>query len=408
MTKALLVALCLVSFTTLAETKLNFNGDAFVRGYFLNGTGPDHTQAFNQFFRLNVDAKPDEHLTIKTGLVLSGNTWEGDKHHTNAINSTVGTDGGGGDTTRLDHAVIEYNKDGWVTSAGRQVVSTPGNFLTSDDRRDRIQVLKFFSNYNLLAFAYDKRAEGALSQGKDDLDMYSVSFYGTYNNLRYAIQTGYWVSKRYSNTTNALEAVNLDNIKQISPQLSGTYLGVDFDIYYTLLFNGSGKIVTNFSTLTSEPLYNSDHHAFAFKLAKDLSIMKVEYESAITKNGGLIANGFDTLSSVINNSPDHKQSSIKLKSIGLGLGRSNADEYTHMLRFSKIISNDLQLSIGGGFAKLYTFTETETSASIEDDTVLDATAKYTISKNLNFAAAYGKFFGDNKDHAGSLTLNANF
>ncbi len=395
MTKMLLVALCLLSFGVNAETKVNFSGDAYVRGYFLNGTGPDHTQAFNQFFRLNVDAKPDEHLTLKTGLMLSGNTWEGDKHHTNAINSTVDNDGGGGDTTRLDHAVIEYNKNGWITSAGRHAVSTPGNFLTSDDRRDRIQVLKFFANYDVLAFAYDKRAEGSLSQGKDDLDMYSVSYYGSYKEFKYALQTGYWISKRYDATTTGLEALNLDNIKQISPQLSTKVAGIDLDFYYTLLFGG-------------QAYYKNDHHAFALKLAKDLDIVRVEYESVLTKNGGLIASGFDTLSPIINNSPDHHQSSIKLKTIGLGIGRAAADEYSHMVRVSKAINEELSVSLNGGVAKLYTWAVTEAASKIEKDTVLGATSKYAFSKNLNLEAAYGKFFGDNKDHAGSLTLNANF
>ena len=395
MTKMLLVALCLLSFGVNAETKVNFSGDAYVRGYFLNGTGPDHTQAFNQFFRLNVDAKPDEHLTLKTGLMLSGNTWEGDKHHTNAINSTVDNDGGGGDTTRLDHAVIEYNKNGWITSAGRHAVSTPGNFLTSDDRRDRIQVLKFFANYDVLAFAYDKRAEGSLSQGKDDLDMYSVSYYGSYKEFKYALQTGYWISKRYDATTTGLEALNLDNIKQISPQLSTKVAGIDLDFYYTLLFGG-------------QAYYKNDHHAFALKLAKDLDIVRVEYESVLTKNGGLIASGFDTLSPIINNSPDHHQSSIKLKTIGLGICRAAADEDSHMVRVSKAINEELSVSLNGGVAKLYTWAVTEAAAKIEKDTVLGATSKYAFSKNLNLEAAYGKFFGDNKDHAGSLTLNANF
>ena len=209
------------------------------------------------------------------------------------------------------------------------------------------------------------------------------------------MQTGYWVAKRYNAATSGLEAVNLDNIKQVSPQLSTNIAGINIDFYYTLLFGGSA-------------LYTKDHHAFALKLEKDLSVVKVEYESILTKNGGLVAGGFDTLSPVINNSLDHHQSSIKLKTIGFGLGRSSADEYSHMIRVSKAINNDLTVSLNGGIAKIYTWAFTEAASTIEKDKVVGVTSKYAFSNHLNLEAAYGKFFGDNKDHAGSLTLNANF
>lgn len=395
--KTLLCLLTVFSFSAIAETKLNYSGDAYVRGYFKNSTGRSTgTQAFNQFFRFKVEAKPDQNLTIKTGLILSSNTWEGDNHRAITTGTAMGgtnDDGFSNDNvTRLDHAVIEYNKNNWITSAGRHVVSTPGNFLTSDDRRDRLQILKIRDNYDAIAFAYDKRAEGSLSDGKDDLDMYSLSYFGAFSTYRYAIQTGYWSVKRFSNTTSLLNSVNLDNIKQVTPQIEGTILdNINFNLYYTVLFGGSA-------------LYKDDHHAAALKLARDFQVLKVEVQSMITKNGGLIAGGFDSLSSVINNSPDHNQSSIKLRTIGFGLGVAKADETLHMLRLSKKVTDDLTLSAGGGFGKFYT----AQAAPIEDNSVVDATAKYAFSPNLNLAGAYGHFFGDFKDHAGSLTLNANF
>ncbi len=389
MSKVLMMAVCLISISAHAETKFNFNGDAYVRGYFLNGTGADHTQAFNQFFRLNVDAAADENLTIKTGLVLSSETWQGDTHTTGTTSGATAVGGtnedgtGNGNITHLDHAIIEYKKDGWITSVGRHAVTSPGSFLTSDDRRDRVQVLKVMPNYDLLALVYDKRSEGSLSNSRDDLDMYSINYYGSIPLFKYALQTGYWKSKT---------PVTLDNIKQFTPQLNGKLLGIEYNAYYTILWGGS-------------VLYKTDHHSAALRLTKDLEIVKVDYQSVFTKRGGLIAGGFDTLSSIINNNPDHNQSSIKLRNIGQGFGNKTGDEWLHMLKFSKNITTEFSASIGGGYAKVL---PTFVSTKIENDTVLDVTAKYTFSKSLNLAAAYGKFFGDNKDHAGSLTLLANF
>lgn len=394
MSKFFLVAIALMAINAHAETKLNFSGDAYVRSYFVNGMSPDKTSAFSQFFRLNVDAKPDDNLTIKTGLVLAGENWEGDNHARIATGTAVGgtnDDGSGnGNVVHLNHAVIDYNKDGWITSVGRMPVSSPGNFLTSDDRRDRIQVLKVFNNYHVLAMIYDKRNEGTLNNGRDDLDMYSVNYYGLTPHFKYALQTGWWYSKKFNGGTTNF--VNLDNVKQFTPQLEGKLFEIDYKLYYTLLFGGT-------------TLYKNDHHSAAVRLTKDMDFAVVDYEGTFTKRGGLIAGGFDTLSSIINSSPDHNQSQIKMRTIGFGLGVTKKDEYVHMVKVSKALTPELTASIGGGRAHILTAAAGNT---IEKNSILDATAKYAFSKNLNLAGAYGKFFGDNKDHAGSLTLNANF
>jgi hypothetical protein len=395
--KTLLCLTALFAISAHAETKLTYSGDAYVRTYFKNTTGDTGNQAFNQFFRFNVNAKPDDNLTVKVGAILSSDTWEGDGHKSipnggTAVGGTNDDGAGNGSITHLDHAVIEYNKNNWITSVGRHAVSTPGSFLTSDDRRDRIQVLKIRENYDVIALAYDKRAEGLLTDSNDDLDMYSANYYGAFGAYKYAVQTGYWNAKKYNNTTSGLNGVvNLDEVKQFSPQLEGQVLGLDFNFYYTLLFGGSA-------------FYKNDHHSAALKLAHDFGIVKVEAESIVTRNGGLVAGGFDSLSSVVNNSPDHNQSSIKLKTIGFGLGNKHADESLHMVRFSKVFDTDFTATVGGGWGEFYTTAATP----LQKNSLVDATARYNISQYLILSAAYGHFFGDYEDHAGSLTLKATF
>ena len=388
----------LFAFNTHAETKLTYSGDAYVRGYFKNSSGPSGNQGFNQFFRFNVNAKPDENLSIKVGAILSSNTWEGDNHKSISAGGTAigGTNDDGfsnDNVTRLDHAVIEYSKNNWITSVGRHAVTTPGSFLTSDDRRDRIQVIKIRDNYDAIAFAYDKRAEGSLTDGRDDLDMYSLNYYGAFSEMtyKYALQTGYWSAKKYNALTSGFNSVNLDGVKQVSPQIEGKLAGVDFNFYYTLLFGGTA-------------VYKDEHHAAALRLAKDLEVLKIEVQSMVTRDGGLIASGFDSLSSIVNSSPDHNQSSIKLKTVGFGLGAKQADESLHMLRLSRAFTTDFSATIGGGYGEFY---NTATTPK-RKNTVADATAKYNISQYLTLVAAYGRFFGDDEDHAGSLTLKAVF
>jgi hypothetical protein len=391
--KTLLCLIVLCAFSAQAETKLTYSGDAYVRAYFKNSTGDNGNQAFNQFFRFNVNAKPDDNLTIKVGAILSSDTWEGDGHPTTSSRGTNDDGAGNSNVTRLDHGVIEYSKNNWITSVGRHAVSTPGSFLTSDDRRDRIQVLKIRDNADVVALAYDKRAEGSLTDSRDDLDMYTANYYGAFSGYKYALQTGYWNSKKYNPATSGLNGVvNLDEVKQFSPQIEGALAaGINFNFYYTLLFGGSA-------------VYKDEHHSAALKLSKDFEILKLEYQSMVTVDGGLIAGGFDSLSSIVNNSPDHNQSSIKLKTIGFGLGNKKADESLHMVRVSKAWNADFTTTIGGGWGEFYNTATTP----LQKNSLVDATAKFNISQHLILTAAYGHFFGDFKDHAGSLTLKATF
>ncbi len=390
MTKLLLVSIVLFSFHLQAETKLNFSGDAFVKGYFKNSSGPDGTQGFNQYFRLNVQAKPDDELTVKTGLVLSGNTWEGDTRSVASTTTGVDQNGGGGDTTRLDHAFLEYNKNGWITSIGRMAVSSPGMFLTSDDRRDRVQVLKF-QNGSLWALIYDKRIEGTLTNSRDDLDMYSINYYAKNDWFSYAIQTGYFSSRNASTF--------LKDLKQITPQIDGNIKGINYNLYYTLLTGGSKSAFS---------LYPKTHHSAALVLSKMIDKFKVSYQSIVTVNGGLIADGYDTFSSIVNNSPDHRVSSIKLRTIGAGFGRDQADEQLHVIKVWTQFNNDFSGSLSAGTGKIYVWASTVANSRLESNNIFDATVKYALSKNLSLNALYGKFTGDFKDHAGSLSLNALF
>lgn len=396
MKQSLVCLLALVAFLSnaVADTTFKFSGDAYVREYFKNSNAGADTHAFSQFFRMNVEAKPDANLTVKTGLVLSSNNWEGDNHSGTAAGTltTQGTNDdafGDANVTRLDHAVIEYSANGWITSAGRMVVTSPGAFLTSDDRRDRLQVLKIYPNYSVLALVYDKRAEGALTDEKDDVDMYSVNYYGIADGFKYAVQTGYWKSKKYALATSGFNGVNLDNIKQVTPQIETTIAGVTLNGYYTLLTGGSA-------------LYKDDHHSAALKLSKDFEIIKIELQSMLTVDGGLIAGGFDSLSSLVNNSPDHNQSQIKLRTIGFGLGSKNVDENFNAVRFSKKFGESFSASLAGGHGVFYN------GAIKEKNSVADIGLRYVFTPSLALNAFYGKFFGDYKDRAGSLSLNATF
>jgi hypothetical protein len=268
-------------------------------------------------------------------------------------------------------------------------VTSPGSFLTSDDRRDRIQVLKI-EQRGFWAFVYDKRYEGVLANGRDDLDMFSVNYYGKTDHFNFALQTGYWTS-----TT----SYSLKDLKQFTPQIDGIFWGVNYNFYYTILTGGSSSPAA---------IYPHTHQSTALVLSKNFNDLKLSYQSIFTFHGGLIAGGYDTFSSIVNNNPDHHQSSVALRSIGFGFGRDAANEQMHVVKLGTSLTPSILATLSAGVARLYVWAATIANSKIESNQLIDATLKYSIAKNLSLDTSFGKFYGDNSNSAGSLTLNANF
>lgn len=219
--------------------------------------------------------------------------------------------------------------------------------------------------------------------------MYSVNYYGKKENLSYALQTG-WFLQKQGNTTGTLK---LRDVKQVTPQL--TYFADSFvlDTYYTLVGDGSGDAV-----------YKDWHHSMAVKFTKDFPIVKLEVLGALTLDGGLIASGFDTLSSVVNNNSFNYTSNIDLAYIGLASGAKKADETLVMTKFSRELMTDLEGSVGAGHLRHYSAAK----GQIQNNTVVDASLKYQVTKATNAKLNFGQLFGDTDKLATSLTYYVNF
>lgn len=380
---ALFISLALVQ-TAKAQSQISFSGDGFVRGYSKDRTGDNADSGFNQYLRLKTTIKADESVNVKLGAVYSSATLQGDFRTT----GTSGTHHLTSENVRLDFAHFEYIKDKYFVSVGRQVVTSRGGFLTSDDRRDRIAVARFIDQ-DVVVFIYDKRAEGTLTTALDDLDMYSVNYYGKKDKWLYAFQTAFFNQKK-ATTTNVLK---LRDVVQVTPEL--TFVGDTYSIdgYYTYVGLGTG-----------DAIYKDNHHALALKYTQNFPILKFEAQAIATLDGGLVASGFDTLSSVINSSAFNYQSNINLLNIGLASGAKKADESVFMTRFTKTVWTDLDLNLGAGHARTYSSTRTR----VLNNSVLDAGLRYQVSKASFAKLNFGQLFGDTDRLATNLTYFVNF
>lgn len=381
----------LSSFALFAQTQtpnqLTLSGDGFVRAVTKNRTGDAGDSSFNSYLRLKSAIKADEQVTVKFGAIYNSSTAQGDVR--SATGSTSGTHHvGNNENIRLDYAHFDYFKGEYFVSVGRQAVTSPGSFLTSDERRDRIAVAKFIGK-DVLVVLYDKRAEGTTTNGRDDLDMYSVNYYGKMENLSYALQTGWFLQKQ----ENSAGTLKLRDVKQFTPQLS--YFADSFvvDAYYTIVGDGTGDAV-----------YQDWHQSMAIKFTKDFPIVKFEILGALTLDGGLIASGFDTLSSVVNNNSFNYTSNTDLAYIGLSSGAKKADETLVMTKFSRDVMTDLEGSFGAGHLRHYSTTK----GQIQNNIILDASLKYQVTKATHAKLNFGQLFGDTDKLASSLTYYVNF
>ncbi len=373
-----------INLSIYAADQVTFTGDGFIRGYSKERTGKNADSGFNQFLRLKTSIKADDAVSVKLGAIYSSSTMQGDFKSTGTSGVHHLTD----ENIRLDFAHFEYIKDSYFVSVGRQIVSSRGGFLTSDDRRDRLAVAKFIDQ-DVLVFLYDKRAEGTLTTSLDDLDMYSVNYYGKKDSILYAFQTAFFNQKK-STSSNLLK---LRDVIQVTPEL--TVIGDNYSVdgYYTYVGHGTG-----------DAIYKNDHHSCALKYTLNLPVLKIEAQGTATLDGGLIASGFDTLSTVINGSAFNYQSNINLVNIGLASGAKKADETVFMTRFTKTLFADFDLSVGGGHARTYS----STRARLLNNTVVDAGFRYQVSKASYAKMNFGQLIGDTDRLATNLTYFVNF
>ncbi len=377
------------------NTEVKVSGDAFVRAHSKDRTGKSADAGFTHFFRLKTDYAVDQQVSMRLGALYSSTKAEGD-FKTNTSESSTTAHTGREENVKLDEAFLTYKYESWTIQSGRMAVSSPQNFLTSDDRRDRIMALNSWNTHTLV-FIFDKRAEGAFNNGRDDLNMYSVNYYGmnldqSNSKFYYALQSGYFAQRKPSVTGHLLK---LRDVMQLTPELtwvSGSQAH-KVDVHYSILGNGTG-----------DASYKDWHQSFALKYTANFDWGKLEASGIYTVDGGLVALGYDTLSSVINNSAYNYQSSINLINIGSALGAKKADETLIMARYSKMFTPKLEIGFGGGHSRTYSFTR----GKLINNRVWDHFVKYQVSEKSYLKHAFGQLFGETDKLGTSLAYHINF
>lgn len=373
------------------DLSVNYGVDGYVRGFTKEKnvtTRQDKDQGFSQLLRVRVDFAHQEGITVKTRTILSGDKWDGDTPNTNTSVTGSSDNGGGGSDVRLDYGFIEYKKNDWTFSAGRQTANWANCLTTCDDRRDRALVMTNFDGV-YTALIYDKRSEGTIDRDTDDGDMYAILFLKYGANYEAGFLTAYW--------NNVDGTYVLGGAWNISPYVRFTV--ADFKINVLANFIGWGEKTSWFS---------GQHHVYVLSAEKMLGEkFKLEAQGMAIINGGYLSTGYDTYLSMVNNNPDHNQSQIQAARIG-GFGTFTGgkaqDESLYSARASYLLNDDWTLSLAGGVFTLYQ-SSTRTDADLW---ALDGVVNYKLTKHASIKGSYGRIFGDYHLNAGSITLAVNF
>ncbi len=373
------------------KLKVDFGGDAQVRGFTKKTNNNTKEQGYAQLLRMKVDFQASDKVKVSTRTILSGSGWNGDQPN-NRIggNNDLGNASNlnGGEGVRLDYGYLEVPiTDGWVARAGRQEANFSDCFNTCDERRDRLMVYKFYGNL-LPALLMDKRAENQTNNEKDDADMYAAALFHIHRVHEWALLYAYFQNDDGSYV--------LDGVHNFSPYYK--YKGEKFTGFVVYNWLGGGK---------DDAWFDDNHHSYALKGEYRLTNrweVGAQYIASI--DGGLIATGYDTYSIAVNNSPEYNASNSLLVSLG-GLGTASGgdkdDEHMFIGRV-KGYFGDITATAAVGKAR-----ETRTAGTIEEDLMIyDFQAHYQYSARTKFIAGLALVRDDRTEETSVLQVNTSF
>lgn len=286
---------------TAAQAEVDFGGDFLFTGYRVDTGAADDTAAYRQITRLKAHFKNADGVQVHTRLLLNANVWAGDAYASTSTNDQGITTGG---DVGLDYGFVHVPLGGtWALRVGRQEANWGFNFNTSDDRRDRILLMGKVGGTTLL-FLNDKRIEGLTTSDDDDGDMYSAAAIGTAGGWLWGVVGAYfkgWGSEGYS----------ASDVILVSPFIKGKIGSVSLEGTYN--FTGNG-----------EYLWTDSSHAAFLRGGMNLGALTAELQGVLVIDGGLVAGGWDSFSSLIHNSPDNYPSPTRIGGLNIGgLGKTD-------------------------------------------------------------------------------------
>ena len=308
-TSALALA-ALVGTPAAAMANVEFGGDYDVR--YFNTQAGDRSTGVDQRIRLQSSFESDGGVEVHARLNLMNDRWTGDGSGTSSALDEQPFTTGGRDhrNVALDYGYMSMPTAIGQVNVGRQMANwNPSGLTTTDDRRDRISLVTPLGGGHTAIVASDVRQSVTTTDRSDDGMLYFGAFLGPLaENVNYGLLIAQFETSS-SGEGDAEANYGLRGATLVSPYIQGSAGDLNYEVGMHYL--GDGRA-----------LYEEDTFAAyvksGFQMTPELLIEGQIFHAA---DGALVAGGYDSFSSLINNSPDHNQSPTSIAALNLsGLG----------------------------------------------------------------------------------------
>ena len=434
-TSALALA-ALVGTPAAAMANVEFGGDLDVRAFStdtldLSGQPDPAEENFNENFgnreqrtganqriRLTGSFETDGGVSVNARLNLMNDRWTGDA----SGGRNVGVDDGAIDdlgdeapfsnrnhrNVELDYGYVSLPLAGGMLNVGRQTSNwNPMGLTTTDDRRDRISYVRPLGGGHTGIFAYDRRQASDPTNRATDGNQPFIAFLGP---LAEGVQYGFLVATWDGGSSGADGAgYVLNGATLVSPYIEGQAGDLNYGVGMHYL--GDGR------NLYTEDTFAGYVHG-GFQMTPEFKLEGQVFHAA---DGALVANGYDSYSSLINNSPDHDVSPTSIGLLNLsglaasgGPGTEGQDGMERTLVAARGTYTMMDWTFKGALGWV-NYDDGDASARDEDVVFADLQAHYALTPSTTVYATAGYADLDEDEngfrdevYATSLNLNVQF
>lgn len=294
---ALAIAALLAAPAAHSAVAVDFNGEFEANAVNLDNDAPDQEdgRGILQLLRLGANIKLDDGVQIVTRMNLSNREWSGDR---SGINGAYSPDAA--DNVTLDLGYLQLPLGPGILRIGRQESNWGNCFVSCDDRRDRIQYVTRLGGTNI-GLGYDKRFEGDFGPGPD-ADDDQTGYYGFAVGQLGPVVAGLLIYHvRYDD--NFAAPMGDGTVTLVSPYFQTKVAGIDLSGTFAYQNMDPGQVSMD------------DRLGAYLRAGYDFGVAKVEGQLVWT-DGYAPNQGFDSFSSMINNSPENKNSALSVENIG--------------------------------------------------------------------------------------------
>lgn len=302
---ALAIAALLAAPAAHSAVAVDFNGEFEANAVNLDNDAPgqEDGRGILQLLRLGANIKLDDGVQIVTRMNLSNREWSGDRPQPD-IDDAYSPDTA--DNVTLDLGYLQLPLGPGILRIGRQESNWGNCFVSCDDRRDRIQYVTRLGGTNI-GLGYDKRVEGEFGPGPD-ADDDQTGYYGFAVGQLGPVVAGLLIYHvRYDdNFVDPITGGTImgdGTVTLVSPYFQTKVAGIDLSGTFAYQNMDPGQVSLD------------DQLGAYLRAGYDFGVAKVEGQLVWT-DGYAPNQGFDSFSSMINNSPENKNSALSVARIG--------------------------------------------------------------------------------------------